>query len=82
MGVDIVGRDEELEALDGFLGPKAASGPGALVLSTRHAPRRPRDRVARIRLGLFAGAGPGGVTRRDGPGSRQEGSRLGRLRPR
>ena len=32
MGVEIVGRDEELGALDGFLGSKAALGPGALVL--------------------------------------------------
>ena len=32
MTVEIVGRDEELGALDGFLGRKVASGPGALVL--------------------------------------------------
>ena len=32
MTVEIVGRDEELGALDGFLGRKAAPGPGALVL--------------------------------------------------
>src|SRR5688572_32956171 len=32
MGVEIVGRDEELEALDGFLGREAVSGPSTLVL--------------------------------------------------
>src|SRR5918994_1365103 len=32
MGVEIVGRDEELGALDSFLGRKAAPGPAALVL--------------------------------------------------
>ena len=32
MAVEIVGRDEELGALDGFLGRKAAPGPAALVL--------------------------------------------------
>jgi len=32
MRVEIVGRDEELGALDGFLGREAAPGPGALVL--------------------------------------------------
>nr|MBA2384549.1 hypothetical protein [Actinomycetota bacterium] len=32
MPVEIVGRDEELGALDGFLGREAAAGPAVLVL--------------------------------------------------